>query len=187
MKFSSRIPCAAAAATAMAATINPVMAGGWGHGPSLSQTHRFVHDTVTQVVVPVVTGVLNAGGAGAARAAQNPGGGEMDRNPDAPQSDQQATTNDKTPPKDDDDDASVVIPEAPSPFWRDPWLQSLKDMKNMPKEPEGPTIGPAKDPMVPSSCGMSCPTITDGPHADLPDPREEKSTEPPPVAQPIMD
>jgi len=187
MKLSSRIPFTMVATTALAVSIHPVMAGGWGHGPSLSQGHRFVHDTVTQVVVPVVTGVLNAGGAGAARAAQNPGGGEMDRDPDAPLDGQDTAVTNKTPPKGDSDDASNGIPSTPSPLWHDPWLQSLKDRKEMPIEPEGPTIGPTKDPIVPSSCGMSCPAVIDGPHADLPDPREERSAEPPPVEQPIMD
>ncbi|MGO8493650.1 hypothetical protein ACC785_06280 [Rhizobium ruizarguesonis] len=187
MKSYSGILRTIVATAALALSFTTAMAGGWGHGPSFSQSHRFVHDTVTQVVVPVVTGVLNAGSAGAARSAQNPGGGEMEKEPGAPQDDHQATTNDKTAPKDDDDAASAGMPAAPSPFWRDPWLQSLKDRTEMPIEPEGPTIGPAKDPIGPPSCGMRCPAVIDGPHADLPDPREEKSPEPPPVAQPILD
>jgi hypothetical protein len=169
------------ASSTLAISAIPASAGGWGHGPSFSQAKRFTHDTFQQVIVPVVTGTLNTLSAGAANSPKA-AGGEMDEAPATPPVEDKpapATVDDATEANGDD-----VLQH---PFSRDPVLESLKHMREMPQEPDGPTIGRAREPIGVPSCGMTCPVVTDSPANDLPDPREEKSVEPPLVVQPILD
>ncbi len=176
------------ASAALSVGAFPASAGGWGHGPSFSQAGRFAHDTFHQVIVPTVLGTLNTLSGGAAHAGKG-GGGEMDNDDDPPAAPPQAEKQplaDETPVQDKAEDKDN--PLLPPNYFRDhSLLNDLKNMKDMPaSKPEGPIIERRQDPIV-SPCGMSCPSPLDNPAGDLPDPREEKSAEPPPVQQPILD
>jgi len=173
------------ATTSLALGVSPASAGGWGHGPSFSQAGRFAHDTFHQVIVPVITGTINAAGAGAAHSAKN-GGGEMEQAPTSPpQADEEQPPKEETSTQGTAEDKDSLLP--PPIFRRDPWLEQLKNTKEMPRDPEGPTIGAAREPILPPSCGMKCPAIIDSPANDLPDPRGVPSPAPPPVMPRVMD
>ena len=140
------------------------------------------------MIVPTVLGTLNLLSGGAARAGKS-GGGELDNadNPPVPppQAEKQPPA-EETPAQDKAEDKdNPLLP--PNYSFRDhSFLDDLKNMKEMPSKREGPTIERRQDPIV-STCGMSCPSPLDNPAGDLPDPRQEKSAEPPPVQQLILD
>ncbi len=174
--------------TAGAISIAPASAGGWGHGPSLHQAGRFVHDSVHQVIVPVIAGAINTLGAGAAHSAHRNGGGEYMEgdDPQVPVPAPQAHDEPKPQETDTSTDPGAHDPQI-MPWKEDSLLDSLKNLKEMPLQPAGPTIGRVHEPIPPPSCGMNCPAIIDSPANDLPDPREEKSAEPPPRLPEILD
>ncbi|MDV4160568.1 hypothetical protein R1538_05465 [Rhizobium leguminosarum] len=144
MKFVTATSLAMLASASLIAIESPAVAGGWGHGPSLSQTRRFTNDTFKQVVIPVITGTINAAGAGAANSAKD-GGGELDQGP-SPSAQGEATpsTADASASSDPKDDDATIMP--PLIQLQNPWLESLKYGTEMPGEPQGPTIGRARKP-----------------------------------------